>query len=526
MVFLCNFLLLVIGYEVLKERESVSWYGFGFGLLSSFGFVLYLWKTNPKTDITVFSTSFLLIVLYALLFAAEKWKKLDDMKFSRFLTLLFSMEVALMAMIGMLENGFTDVEGKFTENQSLKEAKAWLKEEMNEDLYRTELSINSYMDEAIYHNLNSISLFSSTVKADMISTFKKLGFFTDVNRYYHHGATQFTDSIFGVRYLIKNGSFMTGFISDDEGMYNIRQKEGYQVNVFPVVEVFGKVQIFENPKPLALGFEVNSDLYSFTEDSGCVFDVQNQLAEKMTGEKAPLFEMISGESSAKASNNIMITKQEEMVYSFEKTNFEEAYVTVQIPMEEDMDLYLYPDGLAIDTIMIWLDSELFVAEKEYPKHIYYIESVKKGQILTVKYKIREEETGAGYVAINMARYNEDNFETHYEVLKQNQLSVKQLAANVVECISEDEDGGLYFTSIPYDEGFEITVDGEKQDAKILANAFLGFELEPLKEGQKEHKIVIQFVPKGFKEGMIISICSIFLLLLILWLNRRSRNYKV
>ena len=250
-----------------------------------------MWKTNPETDITVFSTSFLLIVLYALLFAAEKWKKLDDMKFSRFLTLLFSMEVALMAMIGILENGFTDVEGKFTGNQNLKKAKAWLKEEMNEDLYRTELSINSYMDEAIYHNLNCISLFRSTVKADMISTFKKLGFFTDVNRYYHHGATQFTDSIFGVRYLIKNGS-----------------------------------------------------------------------------------------------------------------------------------------------------------------------------------------------------YNEDNFETHYEVLKQNQLSVKQLAANVVECISEDEDGGLYFTSIPYDEGFEITVDGEKQDAKILANAFLGFELEPLKEGQKEHKI--------------------------------------
>lgn len=519
MVFLCNFLLLVIGYEVLKDRETIPWYGFGFGLLASFGFVLYLWKVNPEMDIMVFSTSFLLIVLYALLFAVEKWGKLSSKMFSRAITVILSAEVALMALIGMIENGFSDAQQKFGLNENLKEAKVWLKEEVKDDLYRTEFSIVSYMDESTYHNLNSISAFCSTVDADVVSTLGSIGFYADTNTYMHQGATQFTDSILGVRYIIKKDILLTGFISDDEGMYNTIRNEGYQINTFPVVKEFGSVQIFENQAPLTLGFEVSTDIDTFRKSTGSVFEVQNQLAQKMTGERTQLFEMVNGESSVESTSNITITKQGEVAYSFEKTNLEEAYVKVQIPIEEDMDLYLFPDGRAVDIVMIWLDSELCVVEKEFPKQIYDIGPVKEGQILTVKYKIREDGMGKGTLAVYMAKYNEENFKKHYEVLSKNQLSVKQLDANILECTSKDKDGGLYFTSIPYDDGFEITVDGKKQDAKILADAFLGFELEPLKEGQKEHKIVIKFVPVGLKEGIIISISSACIFILILCLQR-------
>lgn len=519
MVFLCNFLLLVIGYEVLKDRETISWYGFGFGLLTSLGFVLYLWKANPETDNTVFSTSFLLIAFYALLFAAEKWKKLNDRMFSSAITMILSVEVALMALIGMIENGFSDARIKFGLNENLNEAKVWLKEEMKDDLYRTEFSIVSYRDEATYHNLNGISTFCSTVDGDIVSALGNLGFYTDMNTYMYQGATQFTDSIFGVRYVIKKDTLLTGFISDDERSYNTIRYEGYQLSEFPVVKEFGKIQIFENPAPLNLGFEVSPDIDSFSMNSGSVFEVQNQLAQKMTGEKTPFFEMVSGESSVESTSNITTTKQGKMAYSFEKTNLEEAYIKVQIPIEEDMELYLYPDGSAVDAVMIWLDSELFAAEQLVAKYIYDIGPVKKGQILTVKYKIREDGIGKGALAVYMATYNEENFEKHYEILSQNQLSVKQIDANILECTSDDKDGGLYFTSIPYDDGFEVIVDGKKQDTRILADTFLGFELEPLKEGQSEHKIVIKFVPVGLKEGIILSISSICIFMLILCLQK-------
>ena len=511
MVFLCNFLLLVIGYEVLKDRDSISWYGFGFGLLASLGFVLYLWKVNPETDDMIFSTSFLLIALYALLFAAERWKKLNASKFLTIVTILFSIEVSLMAMNGMLENGFVDARKRFTINESLEEAKEWLKEGMKDDLYRTELSESAYFNEVTYHNLNGVSLFSSTADADAISTLKSLGFHTSTNLYMYQGATQFTNSILGVRYVIKRDVLTT---KKDATLEN----EGQHMEGFLLEKEFGTVQIFENQTPLALGFEVSPDVYSFKPSDDSVFEVQNQLAEKMTEEKNPFFEVVHGDSIVESSANVITTKKGGTAYSYEKTDSEEAEIKLQIPIEEDMELYIYPEGRILDGVIIWLDSEL-VEGGAICSQCVFVGTVKKGQILTVQYKMEEEGTKTGDIAVYMAKYNAGNFEKHYEVLKQNQLSVKQLAANVLEFTSEDEDGGLYFMSIPYDDGFEITVDGEKQEARILADTFLGIELEPLKEGQKEHKVVIKFVPVGLKEGIVISISSILIFILVLCLQK-------
>lgn len=523
MVFLCNFLLLVMGYEVLRDRKTVSWYGFGFGLLFSLGFVLYLWKENPETDVAVFSTGFLLIALYALLFAAEKWKKLDGIKFRRIITVLLSVEVALMAVNGMMENGYVDAKQRFVRNENLEEAKAWLKEEMKDDFYRTELSNYAYMDEVVYHNLNGISMFSSTADADMVTTLQGLGFYTDTNVYLYQGATQFTNSVFGVRYIINKDATIAKNKSEEETNPS-KNREKNQPEGFEAVKEFGTVRIFENQTPLALGFEVSKDIYSFRKGDGTVFEVQNVFAKKMTGEISPFFEAVYGDSTVESTANVTITKNGGTSYSFEKTDLEEAEVTMRIPIEEDMVLYLYSKRRILDTGVVWLDSEPVKGGEIYSQ-CFQVGPVKKGQILTIQYDIKEDETEKGDLTVYMAKYNAGNFEKHYEVLRQNQLSVKQHEANILQCTSSDEDGGLYFTSIPYDDGFEITVDGKKQDAIILVDTFLGIELEPLKEGQKEHKITIKFVPVGLKEGIIISISSICTFILILCLQRTWNKKK-
>lgn len=189
-----------------------------------------------------------------------------------------------------------------------------------------------------------------------------------------------------------------------------------------------------------------------------------------------------------------------------------------------MDLYIYPSGTSLNEIVVWLDSELISSGRLFLQCVY-IGRVEAGQLLTVKFKMKGNGENSGYVRTRMVKYNQENFEKHYEILCENQLSVKQQDANILECTSQDKEGGLYFTSIPYDDGFKVTVNGETQDTKILADAFLGFELEPLEEGQEEHKIVIKFVPVGLKEGIIISISSILIFILILCLKRIQNKEK-
>ena len=71
---------------------------------------------------------------------------------------------------------------------------------------------------------------------------------------------------------------------------------------------------------------------------------------------------------------------------------------------------------------------------------------------------------------------------------------------------ETEAGGTLFLSIPYDEGWSITVDGEKKTAKKLFDAFMGIELSP-----GSHVIEMHYMPQGLKMGAAISLGSLAVL---------------
>ena len=58
---------------------------------------------------------------------------------------------------------------------------------------------------------------------------------------------------------------------------------------------------------------------------------------------------------------------------------------------------------------------------------------------------------------------------------------------------------MLMTTIPYDEGWRITVDGRKVPAGKSLDAFIGVPLEP-----GEHAVVMEYRPKGLVEGAWIT----------------------
>lgn len=505
MVFLCNFLLLLIGYEVLRDRKKVPWYGYALGLFLSIGFILFLWKENTGKDIWIFILSLCVVVIYGIVLFLAKGKKIKAPVFSLIFTVLLSVEVAVFGVINILDCGYSDAEKYYEREENFEKAKAFAKEGLKEDFYRIELNHYKYLDEISFHNLNGISLFGSTADADTVRIMGRLGFYTATNEHLYRGATQFTDSLLGVRYTLK-------------------REDVHHKNTFSLTKDFESVEVYENPYPLALGFKVSPDIRYFDKTNGTVFDVQNRLAKSMTGEESLIFTRLDGESTLEQSDNVTTEEKGGTYYSFEKSDDKAAFITMQIRIKEDMDLYIYPSGTSLSEVVVWLDSDLVSSGRLFLQCVY-VGKVKEGQLLTVKFKMKEGGERSGYVRTRMAKYNEENFLKHYERLSENQLSVTQKDANVLECVSQDKEGGLYFTSIPYDDGFTVTVDGKKQDTRMLADAFLGFELEPLSEGEQEHKIKITFVPVGLKEGSVISVSSflIFFLLLALKKFRLSQN---
>ena len=78
------------------------------------------------------------------------------------------------------------------------------------------------------------------------------------------------------------------------------------------------------------------------------------------------------------------------------------------------------------------------------------------------------------------------------------------------------ESGTLFLSIPYDEGWTITIDGQPAEGEKILEAFLSV---PVEAGT--HEISLTYMPGGFIPGVVISGASAAVLVL-LWIVKRCR----
>ncbi|WP_411336731.1 YfhO family protein [Ruminococcus gauvreauii] len=84
-------------------------------------------------------------------------------------------------------------------------------------------------------------------------------------------------------------------------------------------------------------------------------------------------------------------------------------------------------------------------------------------------------------------------------------------------ITADRDG-WFISSIPYDDNFQILVDGKSVQPQIVNTAFLGFPLE-----QGEHQIVIRYRAPGTFAGLLCTIAGILLAVFCIRQRRSPLN---
>lgn len=125
------------------------------------------------------------------------------------------------------------------------------------------------------------------------------------------------------------------------------------------------------------------------------------------------------------------------------------------------------------------------------------------------YEIKNIETYTfNYEELNTINEDKDKF-----IVDKN----KSLSDNIYGTINMKE-SGYFVTSIPYDKGFTIKVDGKKVPNEIVNKAFLGCKL---KEGK--HNIEINYKAPYQKEGLIISIFGIISYLILIIYERKNKH---
>ena len=90
--------------------------------------------------------------------------------------------------------------------------------------------------------------------------------------------------------------------------------------------------------------------------------------------------------------------------------------------------------------------------------------------------------------LNLFTLNEEKFIKAYDYLKDRKVIITEFKEDYIEGKINAKDNMLIYTSIPYDLGWKVYVDGKKVDTYKIGNALLAF---PISEGNHTIKLKYQ-----------------------------------
>lgn len=326
------------------------------------------------------------------------------------------------------------------------------------DFFRMEKVTRKTKNDGAWMNFPSVSLFSSTANADLSALFKKLGCESSTNAYSITGGTPLIDMLFSIRYGIYSEK------PDDTSLRTMVAEED-------------ETWLYENTYTLPLGFWVPSDLETrWLVDSGNPADVQNSLADAVDAEQ--VLEIVLDATAEGKSMTFY--------------------------PEVSGEYFAYVSNKKIEKVMIstWKSSKTY-------------DNVERGYLLDLGYCIAGEavtltaEDSKESMWADVYRFSESGLASVYEKLNASPWNLTSWTDTELKGSVACKESGLMLTTIPYDEGWTITVNGVEQPAVKMLDAFIGVRLTP-----GSHVVNMTYSPKGLPMGLAISGACVLILLLI------------
>lgn len=123
--------------------------------------------------------------------------------------------------------------------------------------------------------------------------------------------------------------------------------------------------------------------------------------------------------------------------------------------------------------------------------------------------------------IHVYSFPMSDYREKVDVLIQNGLQDVQLENNRISGKVSISRPGVLQISVPYNGGWTATVDGEAVDVFQSGGMYTGVRLEA-----GNHKVELNYVSPGLKEGVVVSAIAVAIIVLILLVNARRRRMSV
>lgn len=482
--FLYIFLILSVCYEALihiREITTKQLTACFAGAITLILLIEELYVSDTYSSLTIYiSIIFLLFYLVVLtLFRSNKYKQ-------NFVAYLLLIIVAAEAFINTEETALSTCtrSAYLNDNQSIEKLVKLAQENESENsynlkersFYRIEKADRRTKNDAAWNNYFGASTFSSTANAGLSKYYGALGFEESTNAYAYYGHTPLTEAMFSIKYVLSNSP-----ITENEFIHKFA--ETTYKNTYNNDAVY---YLYQNTYSLPLAFMLPKDIEeTWNIKDPNPFSVQNGLVSSILNKDT--------------GNTSMYTRL--MVTTIGEEN--------EVYLEQDTHLFIYVttslDGISVTKT----DAAGAISTRNYNsmthRHILDLGELTAGS----KVSISSSDADVTSIQLYAYSFDSDIFKEVYEELNRSTFKLTDFRDTFVKGTINVAEDGLLYTSIPFDKGWTVNVDGKEVKTHAFKDALLSVSLT-----KGEHEISFSYTPEGLNQGFFLTGISIVIFIAI------------
>lgn len=393
--------------------------------------------------------------------------------------------------------------------------------------YRMEKTSMRKTNDSMALNMNSLCCSTSTLNKETIDFMRYMGYASKSNWSKYLGGTPVNDSLLGIKYLLSK--------TEVTDLYEIYPVDLEEENAYTV---------YHNPYALPLAFGVSDNVngidvtnsenfYKYYESP---IGFMNNVISSMLGEDSliELYKSIEAEPSNKT--NCAVSSVSDYVKYAPMNPEEDCSVTFEInaPLDQGATVEMY---FFIPADQYTREVDLLVSAPSLEKptklefggnetnRIVTLGTFTAGEKITVKVTLDNSSNNL-YVKKGAPIFyylDEAAFTTAFTRLLENpQYIIDENCPNdhLTGKITTTASAQTIFTTIPYDKGWTVLVDGERVPYEKSLNALISFEIS----GAGEHTLEFVYRPDALVLGITVSVASIAIFVLVCIFEKKIRAF--
>lgn len=571
--FIFCFFLVFLAFRAMDQADGIRARSVGVVSAFIFAFVILLQQfsdtfeeklrnlTYGNEDFVVhpFATvifTIILLVAYVSIFAAMKGAKNKDL-----VAAVLLVTVCIEAFFsGLCSINDFDEDVGYTEYQKYNEYNELfypvvntLKDDFDSSFYRFEKTYHRKYNDNMALSIRGLSNSTSTLNKDTVNFLRMLGYYSQSHKSQYLGGNPVNDSLLGIKYIISDRDLsplygepvLTG---EDYAKYlGVTMDELREMTFADEYKDYTSedLNVYLNKNALSLAFpsddavfdvnmkdhnnNVDEDNEKYNPDGYISpFARVNALITAILGEDetVELFKPAIQNGDPDVSGASATTSSKHYKY---KGTGSTATITYSYTVPQNTMLYLFfPAYYNREIKLSSTTCSIFDGTTKLSKCNDRI--VELGMVMGNQYSLT--------VTINNSRDEfytkiDDSYIYYIDMellssvmgrLQENQLVIDEnyKEDNISGTISTKKDDQLILTTIPYDEGWNVYVDGKKVEITEAADALIAFRIDDA----GEHTVRFKYRSTPYKMGLAISLTSIAVFALIIVFEKKLKQIKL